>query len=410
MRRLEVLLDWGDEPTRVGTLAERDRRIYFEYAASFIDDPLPLSPFKLPVRPGLHEDVDRTFGGLHGVFYDSLPDGWGLLLMDRRFRQAGIDLGQVTPLDRLAYIGRRPMGALIYQPAQILDEVSLDTVDLDDLAGQATRVLEGSVEDILPQLIVAGGSPGGARPKILVGVRDADDHIVSGVTDLPAGYRHYMIKFGALEDGADIGAVEAAYATMAGKAGIEMQHTRLFETADGRYFGVERFDLERERRHVHTLGGLLHASHRHPSIEYDAFLRATLMLTRDHRQVSAAFRQMAFNVLAHNRDDHSRNFSFVMARDGTWTLTPAYDVVFSYGIQGWHTMAVQGEAQNPTRSQMLRVGEANGIVRKDGQEIIEQVEGAVADWPRIARDLDVSDERIRHIETELRRIRGGSDP
>ena len=144
MRRLEVLLDWGDEPIRVGTLAEHDRRIYFEYATSFIDDPLPLSPFKLPVRPGLHEDADRTFGGLHGLFYDSLPDGWGLLLMDRRFKQAGIDLGNITPLDRLAYIGRRPMGALIYQPAEILDHVSLLTVDLDDLAGQATRLLETS--------------------------------------------------------------------------------------------------------------------------------------------------------------------------------------------------------------------------------------------------------------------------
>ena len=230
--------------------------------------------------------------------------------------------------------------------------------------------------------------------------------MVSGVTDLPEGYRHYLIKFGALEDGPGIGAVEAAYAIMAREAGIEMPHTRLFETAEGRYFGVERFDINGERRHIHTLGGLLHASHRHPSIEYDALLRATLMLTRDHRQVVAAFRQMAFNVLAHNRDDHSRNFSFVMARNGTWTLTPAYDIVFSYGPQGWHMMAVEGEAQKPTSSQMLRVGEANGVNRKDGQRIIEQVEVAVGDWPRIARDLGVPDERIQHIEVELRRVRG----
>ena len=409
MRRLEVLLDWYDEPIRVGTLAERDRRIYFEYATSFIDDPLPLSPFKLPVRPGLHEDPDRTFGGLHGVFYDSLPDGWGLLLMDRRFKQAGIDPGHITPLDRLAYIGHRAMGALIYQPTEILDKTNLLTVDLENLAGQATRLLEGSADDVLPQLVVAGGSPGGARPKVLVAVRDSDDHMVSGVTDQREGYRQYLIKFGALEDGPEIGAVEAAYAIMARMAGIEMAHTRLFETAEGRYFGVERFDINGERRHIHTLGGLLHASHRHPSIEYDALLRATLMLTRDHRQVAAAFRQMVFNVLAHNRDDHSRNFSFVMARDGTWTLTPAYDIVFSYGLQGSHTMAVEGEAQNPTRDQMLRVGEANGMRRKDGQRIIEQVEEAVGDWPNLARDVGVPDERVRSIEMELRRA-GGREP
>ena len=404
MRRLEVLLDWGDEPLRVGTLAEHDRSIYFEYATSFIDDALPLSPFKLPVRPGLHEDVDRTFGGLHGVFYDSLPDGWGLLLMDRRFKQAGIDPDQATPLDRLAYIGHRAMGALIYQPTEILDEGGLVTVDLDDLAGQATRLIEGSAEDVLPQLVVAGGSPGGARPKILVGVRDSDDHMVSGAIDLPQGYRHYLIKFGAVEDGPGMGAVEAAYAIMAGRAGIEMPPTRLFDTADARHFGVERFDINGGRRHIHTLGGLLHASHRHPSIEYDALLRATLKLTRDHRQVAAAFRQMVFNVLAHNRDDHSRNFSFMMALDGTWTLTPAYDLVFSHGLQGWHTMAVEGEAQSPTRSQMLRVGEASGVEHKEGQGIIEQVEGAVGDWARIARDMGVPVERIRRIEVELNRV------
>ena len=406
MRRLEVYLDWDSEPLWVGTLAERDRRTFFEYSPSFLDAPLPISPIKLPVRPGLHEDADRTFGGLHGVFYDSLPDGWGLLLMDRRFRQAGIEPGRVTSLDRLAYIGHRSMGALVYRPAEHLDEDELLTVDLDELSGHATRILEGSAEDVLPQLIVAGGSPGGARPKVLVGVREADDHIISGVTEMPDGYRPYMIKFGAIEDGSDIGAVEAAYAIMARHAGIVVPPTRLFETDEGRYFGVERFDVDGERRHIHTLGGLLHASHRHPSIEYDALLRATLVLTRDHRQAAAAFRQMVFNVLAHNRDDHSRNFSFMMARDGSWTLTPAYDLVFSYGIHGWHMMAIAGEAQNPSKSHMLQVGEANGVDRKDGLAIIERVEDAVGSWERVTRDLDVPAGRIKSIAGALVRVRG----
>ncbi len=401
MRRLEVYLDWDSESLWVGTLAERDRRIFFEYSPSFLDAPLPISPIKLPVRGGLHEDADRTFGGLHGVFYDSLPDGWGLLLMDRRFRQAGIEPGRVTWLDRLAYIGHRSMGALVYRPAEHLDEDDLLTVDLDDLSGQATRILDGSADDVLPQLALAGGSPGGARPKVLVGVGEADNRIISGVTDLPDGYRPYMIKFGALEDGPDIGAVEAAYAIMARQAGIAMPPTRLFETDTGRYFGVERFDIDGGRHHVHTLGGLLHASHRYPSVEYDDLLRATLVLTRDHRQAAAAFRQMVFNVLAHNRDDHSRNFSFMMARDGSWTLTPAYDLVFSHGIQGWHTTAIAGEAQNPTKRQMLQVGEAHGVDRKDGLVMIEQVEDAVGDWQRIARDHDVATGRIKSIARAL---------
>lgn len=403
MRRLDVFLDWGNETRRVGTLAEQDRRILFEYDAAFLTNPLPLSPFKLPPTGGLHEDDDLAFDGLFGVFHDSLPDGWGLLLMDRQFRKWGIDPGRVSPLDRLAYIGNRAMGALVYEPARDMDELGpLGAMDLADLADQATRILEGSVEDVLPQLSIAGGSPQGARPKVVVGVREEDDYLISGATDLPEGYRHYMIKFGAPQDGPDIGAVEAAYALMARQAGIVMPHTRLFETLDGaRYFGVERFDRNGGRHHIHTLSGLLHASHRHPSVEYDALLRATMILTRDHRQLIAAFRHMAFNVLAHNRDDHTKNFSFIMARDGTWTLTPAYDLVFSYGMGGWHTMAVAGEAEHPRVEHLLNAGAAAGVDREEGQSVIEEVTAAVAGWPRFADEMGVSHDRTRAIGQEL---------
>ena len=407
MRRLDVFLDWGDEKLPVGTLAERDRRIFFEYDAAFLDNPLPVSPFKLPVTDGLHEDEDLVFDGLFGLFHDSLPDGWGLLLMDRQFRKWGIHPGRVSPLDRLAYIGDRGMGAMAYEPARDLDEIGpLGAVKLDQLADQATRILEGSVEDVLPQLSIAGGSPQGARPKVIVGVREEDDHLVSGASNIPEGYRHYMIKFGALEDGPDIGAVEAAYALMARQAGIVVPHTRLFETSDGaRYFGVERFDRNGGRHHIHTLSGLLHASHRHPSLEYDALLRATIVLTRDHRQLMAAFRQMVFNVLAHNRDDHTKNFSFIMARDGTWTLTPAYDLTFSYGMGGWHSMAVAGEAQRPGVAHLLNSGAAAGVDREQGRSVITEVTAAVADWPRFADQMGVSAERTSAIGQELARLR-----
>lgn len=407
MRRLDVFLDWGNEKLRVGTLAERDRRILLEYDVAFLNDPLPLSPFKLPLTDGLHEDEGLVFDGLFGVFHDSLPDGWGLLLMDRQLRKWGMVRDQISPLDRLAYIGNRGMGALVYEPARDMDEIgSLGAIELDDLAGQATRILEGSLEDVLPQLIIAGGSPQGARPKVIVGVREEDDHLISGATDLPEGYRHYMIKFGAIEDGPDIGAVEAAYALMARQAGIVMAHTRLFETPDGsRYFGVERFDRNGGRHHIHTLSGLLHASHRHPSVEYDALLRATMVLTRDHRQLIAAFRHMVFNVLAHNRDDHTKNFSFIMARDGTWTRTPAYDLVFSYGMGGWHTMAVAGEAQRPRVKHLLDAGAAAGVGREEGHSVIQEVTAAVADWPSFANEMGVSHDRTRAIGQELARLR-----
>ncbi|MBD0319814.1 MAG: type II toxin-antitoxin system HipA family toxin [Gemmatimonadetes bacterium] len=390
MRKLEVRLDWGDEELVVGTLAEQERRVYFEYDAGFLRSPLPISPFKLPPNPGLSEHADRAFAGVFGAFADSLPDGWGLLLMDRQFRSQGLDPRTLTALDRLAYIGTRGMGALTYHPPAGTEEEQELRIDLDALARQAERVLEGSTEEVLPALRIAGGSPGGARPKVLVGVRD-DGRIISGTSTLPAGFRHFLVKFGSKEDPADIGAVEAAYALMAASAGIGVPVTRLFETPYGRYFGAERFDREGNRRvHMHTLGGLLHASHRVPSMDYEGFLRATLMLTRDQRQVEEAFRRMVFNVLAHNRDDHVKNFSYLMDRDGAWRLAPAYDLVFSHGPGGEHTMAVAGEAAQPAVRDMLRVAEACDVDQRRARQVIEQVQEAVRQWPGHARTTGVS--------------------
>lgn len=391
MRKLEVKLDWGDERVVVGTLAEQDRRVYFEYDRTLLQAPLPISPFKLPVRPGLFEHEERGFAQVFGVFNDSLPDGWGLLLMDREFRKRGLDPVRLSILDRLAYIGTRGMGALTYHPPTAGGDEDALRIDLDALARQAERILEGSAEEVLPALRIAGGSPGGARPKVLVGVSD-DGHLISGTSGLPPGYRHHLIKFPGKEDPPDIGAVEAAYALMAKKAGIDVPATRLFETRDGsRYFGAERFDREGNLRlHMHTLSGLLHASHRLPSLDYVGLLRATLELTKDHRQMEEAFRRMAFNVLAHNRDDHVKNFSFLMDRSGVWRLAPAYDLVFCEGPGGEHTMAVAGEALRPGERDMLRVAEDCDLELRRAKEIVQEVRDAVAEWRRFARDTDVA--------------------
>lgn len=401
MQRLEVRLDWGEQVV-VGTLAERDRRVYFEYDGTFLKAPLPISPFKLPVRPGLFEHEERGFAQVFGVFNDSLPDGWGLLLMDREFRKRGVDPFRLSILDRLAYIGTRAMGALTYHPATGGGGEEPLRIDLDALAGQAERILEGSAEELLPALRIAGGSPGGARPKVLVGVRD-DGHLISGTADLPEGYRPFLIKFPAQEDPADVGPLEAAYAQMAEQAGIEMPATRLFETPGGsRHFGAERFDrVGNPRLHMHTLGGLLHASHRLPSLDYEGLLRATLELTKDHRQMEEAFRRMAFNVLAHNRDDHVKNFSFLMDRAGTWRLAPAYDLVFCEGPGREHTMAVAGEAVRPTEHDMLRVAEACDVDLRRAREIVQHVRDVVGEWSRFARDTGVTKATEQRVATAI---------
>jgi serine/threonine-protein kinase HipA len=405
LRRLEVFLDWGTRKVPVGTLAENGRQLYFEFASAFLEDPLPISPFKLPVRPGLHEDKDRLFGGLFGVFNDSLPDGWGSLLMDRHFRQQGLSLSEISPLDRLAYIADRAMGALVYRPPMDLLEDGFTDLDLDVLAAQAQQLIEGDAKDVVPTLRIAGGSPGGARPKVLVGLRESDRRLVTGVEQLPEGFKYYLVKFGTKEEGPEIGPVEAAYALMARAADIDFPDSRLFETNDGgRYFGAERFDrFGQSRLHMHTLGGLLHASHRHPSLDYEGFLRATLALTRDYQQLEEAFRRMAFNVFAHNRDDHVKNFSFLMLPSGEWRLAPAYDLVFSAGIKGWHTMDVAGEAREPTARDMLTVATACDLKQPRAKELLEQVRAAVTAWRTFASETGVSNERARQIDEALAR-------
>ncbi len=386
MRRLEVRLDWGDaDPRTVGTLADLERRTLFEFDPAFLREPLPLSPFKLPVRPGVHEDAERTFAGLFGVFDDSLPDGWGRLLMDRAFERAGVRRDEVTPLDRLAYLHTRAMGALTYHPPADVAEANDAPLDLTTLAQHAERIAAGSAEDVLPALHRVGGSPGGARPKVLLWVGPGD-HLVAGTDEAPTGYVPYLVKFGARDDEPVMGRVEAAYARMARDAGMDVPATRTFTTSDGVvYFATRRFDRRGDARlHMHTLGGLLHASHRVPSAGYEAFLRATRALTRDETMVIEAYRRMAFNVLAHNRDDHVKNQSFLMDAVGEWRLAPAYDLVPSTGINGWHSMDVAGEARTPGVDDMLRLAAATAVDEGYARAAIERVRDAVRAWPRHA--------------------------
>jgi serine/threonine-protein kinase HipA len=318
--------------------------------------------------------------------------------MDRYVRQQGGNPAALTELDRLSDLGRRTMGALTYHPPRDVVEQDPLVVDLQRLAEGARKVLTGSRSDVLPELLRAGGSPGGARPKVVVGVKG--DELWSGSDELPAGFEHWLVKFTSKEDGADGGRVELAYARMALAAGIDMPPARLFETAKkGAYFGVRRFDRAPANRrvHVHSLGGLVHANHRVPSCDYDVLFKVARRLTRDQRAVTECFRRMVFNVVAHNRDDHVKNFSFTLDEHGEWSLAPAYDVTFSSGPGGQHQMTVDGEGESPTRAQCLALGERHGVARRDGEGVIERVNDAVATWRKVAKELGCRATRIRDI-------------
>jgi serine/threonine-protein kinase HipA len=399
---LTVSLHWQDDDiVPVGRLAMRDRQIFFQYDPAFVARPLPLSPFHLAVAPHVLGPFATPFEDLPGIFNDSLPDGWGRLLVDRRARKLGLAL---SPLDRLALVGRHGIGALTYAPETELAD-SDGTLDLDALAADAAATLEGDAGDILDRLIVLGGSPQGARPKAMIGWSEDRNRIIHGARKIPAGYRRYLVKFPAAADPRDIGPIELAYARMAAAAGLRLPPVHLFPSRRGPgFFAAERFDCQDDARwHVHTLSGLLHADHRAAALDYTSLLAATRHLTRDHREVLAVFRQMAFNVIAHNRDDHAKQFSFLMDRAGAWRASPAYDLTFSQGINGEHTTTIDGEGRAPVDTDMLRVAVKGGLKKKDAAAIIEEVRTSVARWPAFASEAGVTKTSAKSIARALTR-------
>jgi serine/threonine-protein kinase HipA len=398
---LTVYLDARNQRRKVGRLAFKDRQLLFEYDASFIASGIELSPIKLPLRPGISVADTTIFDGLFGVFNDSLPDGWGRLLLDRTVEKYGIHRGQLNPLDRLAYVGRHGMGALSYEPELGLENTDDVPLALDRIAEESAAVLAGENEEVFEELLRLNGSSSGARPKIVAQVSPDKKRIIHGQQQLQSGFAHWMIKFPSSQDARDMGAIEYAYSLMAKDAGVEMPETHLFRTKRNKYFGTKRFDRNGDARiHMHSLGGLIHADHRSPSLDYDTVLRVTLALTRNIQDAEKAYALACFNVLAHNRDDHVKNFSFLLNARNEWIFAPAYDLVFSYGPGGEQSMLVMGEGRNPGTAQLQTLGKQHGI--KNAPEILAKVERAVANWPHYAELADVSRKSTNDVAGKIK--------
>lgn len=400
---LKVGLQFDKEVIPVGRFAARDYRIYFEYEASFIDRGLEISPFKLPVDTGLQVFDYQPFEGLAGVFNDSLPDGWGRLLFDRFVKSRNLLPAEFSPLDRLAFVGSSGLGALVYEPDHGLEEQPSEKIDLNALYQQTQEVLKGESDEVLQELINLNGSSAGARPKALIGVNNTKDHVISGQLILPEAYEHWLIKFPNSTDGNDAGAIEYVYALMANEAGIEMTATHLFEASHGAgYFATQRFDrIGNKRLHMHTASGLLHSNFRTPSLDYEGLITLTSVLTKDVREVEKMYRLAVFNVLSHNRDDHGKNFSFLMDEKGEWKLSPAYDLTFSSGPRGEQSTMVMGEGQSPTVNHLIKLGLEGGFKKSKISEIIDQTKQALSQWENLAKNYGVSKTNIRLIKSRM---------
>ncbi|MDP1880279.1 MAG: type II toxin-antitoxin system HipA family toxin, partial [Parachlamydiaceae bacterium] len=349
---------------------------------------LELSPFKLPLKTGVIASNDRTFEGLFGVFNDSLPDGWGRLLLDRKLMSLGVNPGILSPLDRLFFVGSQGMGTLSYEPENQRSTKALRE-DLDEINHEIQITLEEN-DTYVDDLLILGGSSAGARPKVLLHIDNED----------------WLIKFRSSLDPKDIGAIEYAYHLMSKEAGLNVPEAKLFPSRKGLgFFGVKRFDRKGNKRiHMHTLAGLLHADHREPSLDYETIMKATIYLTRDVRECEVQFRNAVFNVLSHNRDDHSKNFSFLMDKNGIWSVSPAYDLTFSSGLAGEHTTMIMGEGKNPTKNHLLKLASIGNIKKENALKIIEQVSEATHKWYDFAENAGVSKLQNKNIGEALDRI------
>ena len=401
---LKVSIHLDNEMCSVGRLAMYRGQIFFEYDAEFLNRRIEISPYKLPLQSGAISSEDHVFEGLFGVFNDSLPDGWGRLLLDRAVQAKGIPHQKLTPLDRLAHVGHHAMGALEYSPDYSELSESDELLNLSALEQEVNKVIEGEPTAILHELLELGGSSAGARPKILVGLNPNTGNLIHGVMDLPQSYEHWMVKFPSSLDQKDIANIEYAYSLMAKEAGIEMPETKLFEGEKGKsYFGVKRFDrIGNQRLHMHTAAGLFHADHRIPSLDYENLLRGTMALTKDMSEVEKVYRLAVFNVFAHNRDDHSKNFSFLMDGKGVWSFAPAYDLTFSYGPGREHSSMVMGEGRSPGTKELIKLGEKFQL--KKSKMIIEEVREAVARWGEFATGAEVSNQSLEIIDKTLSTI------
>ena len=377
--RLTVYLNHYGVRHEVGLLSEENNRIFFEYAPDFLKSGIELSPFKLPLRAGVFEETSRVFDGLFGLFNDSLPDGWGCLLLDRKLREKGLSFREISPLHRLSMIGRDPMGALEYEPADEQAD-TFAAVELDSLSAEVNKIVSGNESDVLDELLQMNGSSGGARPKIVAWVSNDRKTIVHGGRSAPEGFSPWMIKFAEHNDPLSTGELEYRYSLAAKAAGINMPETHLFPLKSGEgCFGVRRFDRnEHGKVHVHTACGLLHASHRLPTLDYENLLRLTYVLTRNHADVEEMVRRMVFNVKCGNRDDHSKNFSFLLTADHEWRLAPAYDLTPSTGLNGEHTTMVNRKGRDITDADLVATAATCGVPQNKVMQMIHEVENAVA--------------------------------
>lgn len=380
------------------------RQIWFQYASSWLDSGFNLMP-NMDFSEKPQQAPDPEFNGLHGIFHDSLPDGWGLLLMDRAFKEhLGWSPSEITPLDRLGYMANRSFGALEYAPCPVTLNPS-DQIDLPVLWDEAQKTYRGATQKVFKALYLQGGSPGGARPKIAAALSRDKKHALSGFSGLPDGYAHWLIKFRSSSDGIDAGPMEKAYADMASSAGIEMPETTLLALTLSKKetlaFAVKRFDRDDDRKiHMLSLAGGAYANFRVPSMDYEDILSYTWHLTACHEEVRKMYTLAVFNAFLHNADDHVKNFAYLYKNE-KWQVAPGYDLTVFMDTKRQHSSSYLGKGI-PTSETLRQLATKFSI--SDAEKILGHAKHVILQWDMYAAQYGVRRKSIRAVRDVLNEV------
>ena len=400
----------------------------FEYNSDFLKSGFELAPLTMPLSQGKRPfsfPSNRTecFKGLPGLIADSLPDKFGNQIITEWFARQGLSVDEITPLERLCYIGQRTMGALEFEPSKAAASLNESSeIYIDELTHLAEEIFtkRETFQDKLFQedktildILRVGTSAGGAKPKAIIAYNEQTNEVRSGQVKAPEGFTYWLLKFDGvtysehgsiMENPKGIGNVEYAYYKMAQACGIEMTECRLLDEGDNHHFMTRRFDRKEngEKIHMLTAAGLAHLDRdqRHSYEEVFGIVRKMNLPMKDTIQL---YRRMVFNVIARNHDDHTKNFSFLMDKQGRWTMAPAYDLCYSYKPGGrWigqHQLSLNGKHDDFTRQDLLTVGQKMGI--RSCAEIFDEVHYAISLWPKVAQECGVRTSHLKEIEKNL---------
>lgn len=395
---------WGKY---VGALIEDGNNISFEYDKKFRDGGNSISPLNLPLRDDTFSFPELlrkdAFLGLPGVFADCLPDKFGNKIVEKILRDQG--LNPFSQAQKLLYVGKRGMGALEFEPASAVKKNKKMPLNIRNLVEESRKVIQGDITAKTAEIMQVGSTAGGMRAKAVIGWNKKTNDVIHGLGHLPKDYESWILKFDGVEKKHEPWCtLEYVYMRLAKKAGIKTPDVHLLKHEGLKHFMIKRFDrVNGEKVHMHSLGGLIHSDYNDVgTIDYKDFMTVAKTIGCIAEDAREIFKRMVFNILAINHDDHVKNFSFLMDKNGQWGISPAYDMTYIQGGK-WtkgHQITCNGKENGINWEDMKTVAELCGIL--DPLTLAQEVEHSLQGFAKEAITAGLSAAVIKKVQRELK--------